>query len=143
MRNEEGTISRCGGTLIDDQHVITAAHCVIHGGKPREAKDILILLGAHSLSDIFAMTGARVESIKFDMEYMDDERGLDIALIKLVAPIRITSSISPICVWKKKLPPNAQFVVVGWGVLGPGLIEGADTPYEATIDYISSKMISN
>lgn len=142
-RNSMGSYSSCGGALISNQHVVTAAHCVIKNNTPRKAEDVTAYLGAHSLSQKSSQTVAKVQSFQYYNDYMDDNRGRDIALITLTKPVKFTQTIQPICILRKPITSDVKLKVVGWGVREPGSSRISNTPFEAEIDFIPSKLIVN
>ena len=104
----------CGGTLINDRHVLTAAHCVF--GDLRV--NLRIVVGLHKLSNLSASTAQTiVVSQVFSHEGYDRSRLInDIAVLRLQRPVQLNQYVSPIC-----LPgPDAQefnpVTTIGWGV---------------------------
>lgn len=124
--------------MIDDRHVITAAHCLLRDGKSRAPENIVVLLGAHDLSR-HEFTRARVESLKYNKKYLRDTRGSDIGVIKLAEKVSFSRKVQPICLWDKKVPEGAKLVVAGWGRIDPDTPGAQVIPREAEIEVIPSK----
>ncbi|OAD59342.1 Serine proteinase stubble [Eufriesea mexicana] len=109
----------CGGSLIDDKHVLTAAHCVANMNSWDVAR-LTVRLGDYNIK-----TNLEVRHIERRVKRVVRHRGFnsrtlynDIALLTLNEPVPFTKQIRPIC-----LPSGSQLysgkiaTVIGWGSL--------------------------
>ena len=104
----------CGGTLIDDQHVLTAASCFKQSLFPVK---YAIVLGAHKLSDAANGT-VDVERLVFHSDYNDVTNENDIGLMKLTERIPAASrSVGTACLSQsvKRSSASDSYVIAGWG----------------------------
>lgn len=94
--NQFSQAYKCGGTLINSNTILTAAHCVYENGLRINAERVLVKLGKYTLSVNAPDTReSKAQSINVHQNYSTMNLGHDIALIRLRNEITFNEHIQP------------------------------------------------
>lgn len=128
----------CGGSLIDQTHILTAAHCVAHMSQV-DIQNLRVRLGAHNIRSFEASSqDFKVARVVRHKDY--DSRRLynDVAMLTLERAVDFNSKARPVCLDRSASTYEGDTVVVaGWG----SMYEGGPQP--STLYKVQLRVWSN
>lgn len=134
---------KCGGSIVSDHHIITAAHCVSRRKKVLDPSELLVYLGKHNLS-------ASEENSEWfhpheilvhpDWEEGDKKFDADLAILVSAIAFPFSEKISPVCLWTDVGEDEDNIgTVVGWGGSKDSIPSGhSDVPHQFQVERVPS-----
>ncbi|KAJ1526967.1 hypothetical protein ONE63_008514 [Megalurothrips usitatus] len=114
--------SRCGGSLVNRYHVVTAGHCVARAS----ARQVQVTLGDYVINSAVeplpAYTfGVREIRVHPYFKFTPQADRYDVAVLRLDRPVQYMPHIAPICLPQKGADFLGQYGwAAGWGALQAG-----------------------
>ncbi|KAK2895025.1 hypothetical protein Q8A67_012254 [Cirrhinus molitorella] len=114
----------CGASIISNQWLVTAAHCVQDDGKLKYSQPGTweVYLGLHTQKEKYKATKRLLKQIIPHPSYNPYTYDYDIALMELDSPVTYSETIRPICLPTSKtiFPAGESVSITGWGATREG-----------------------
>jgi trypsin len=124
----------CGGSIRDEWHIITAAHCVYNTpfapGAAAAPTQIDVLAGTEDLRTETAGQRPHVATVSYDPEYDDGTKEHDAAVLTLSSPLTLGAKTGPVLIFDSAstVSTGAELYVSGWGDTNPNSNASTDFP---------------
>ncbi|CAD7084568.1 unnamed protein product [Hermetia illucens] len=115
---------KCSGTLVEDKHVLSTAHCVFKS----VVAELAVMAGDTNLlpNQLSSRESRRVQLIAKHPDYLDDANTsleFNIAVLRLDMPFTRSNYLHPAVIPTTRIGKNSQCFFAGWELGNEGSIE--------------------
>ncbi|XP_012264277.2 serine protease snake-like [Athalia rosae] len=136
--SDEDVSWQCGGSLISESFVLTAAHCLDSRDKGPAFKVRAGLINQKTPGEEM-QERIVAERIKHP-NYQPPSRYHDIALLKLKEPFDLNADVRPACLHVEKDIPGTKSIASGFGKTAYDEADGSDDLMKVQLTYISEEV---
>ncbi|XP_059387712.1 serine protease 33-like isoform X1 [Carassius carassius] len=131
----------CGGTIISEKWVLSAAHCFPN---PNDISSYMVYAGRHLLNSWNSdETSHRIRRVVVPLGYTHPQLGQDIALVELATAVQWSDRIQPICLpyANVEFSSDMRCMITGWGNIRDGVaLQGVGALQQVQVPIIDSKI---
>ncbi|PAU36977.1 serine protease [Vibrio coralliilyticus] len=131
----------CGGTLLDSQHILTAAHCIYDSTEYQLFTSVVPQLQNESDFPNSVIQRVMVNEFYYRNDYNDTTLANDIAILKLASPITAVTSYATLAVTADessyRVTPSEVFYAVGHGNTQTG-VDASDSLQRTQLSYVAN-----
>ncbi|XP_049798942.1 serine protease snake-like [Schistocerca nitens] len=131
----------CGGSLISEYYVLTAAHCTHIGKYPA----VIVRLGEYNLKsddDGALPVDYHIADLVRHPEYKGPSKYNDIALLRLSERVNFTWPIRPACLYTLDKFSDSRAIATGWGKTEYAG-KSSDILQKVDLDIVDNEMCNN
>lgn len=140
--NDLGASFLCGGTILDEETILTAAHCFFDAESgtdawPLDNGDFILAGITHRGSS--GQQKSWMKSVVIHPQYNKATQDNDIAIVKLKSPLTFNNNVKNACLPESSFAPQSKAVVSGWGTT----INGVQSSTSNWLKYVVVPFIAN
>ncbi|EDV38947.2 uncharacterized protein Dana_GF24742, isoform D [Drosophila ananassae] len=106
----------CGGAILSEKLILTAAHCLLQGTVRLKPQDFEVVAGTPKrLNEVDTTQVMQVKHVRAHSQY--EHLGYDIGLMVLAKKLSYNNAVASIKIPQEEPPAGKQCVALGWGAI--------------------------